>query len=149
MKIVSEYKELEGQTFNTIRECADAEAAVAAKRVEAQKAEVSKKKRELAKIIDEAEVEVIEAYKKYEDTKKEVQKLLEESNEQMTKLIKDASDSVKTAEQKRRDAILNYTSTFGPYQRVYSGDRAIKEYERVEKQFSNTLSDIINAFITN
>ena len=147
MKIVSEYKELEGQTFDTIEECAKAEAVVDERKVATQKLLDSKKKRALSKVIEDADQQVLDAYANYEKVKKEVQRILEESNNQMTKMLTDAADKIKSAEKTRRDAILEYTKNYGSYQKVYSGERAVKECERLEAQFADSLGDVINAFI--
>ena len=80
MKIVSEYKELEGQTFDTIEECAKAEAVVDERKVATQKLLDSKKKRALSKVIEDADQQVLAAYANYEKVKKEVQRILEESH---------------------------------------------------------------------
>lgn len=150
MKIVSEYKELAGQMFDTVQECNEAEAKVEIQR--AKDAELAKKssnrKRELVKGIDEADKAVDAAYENFEAVKKEVQKLVVDTNSKMTSMINTAASKIKEAEKARTDAILKYNAEFGSYQRVYSGDRAKAEYNRIEKQFANAFNDILSAFIS-
>jgi hypothetical protein len=122
MKIISEYAELKGKEFNSIRECAEAEASVDAKRAVAL-----------------ADQKVAEAYANYESVKKEVQKLLEESNAQMTKMITDATNLVKEAEKCKRDAILKYNNSSNISKKSTS--------ERLESQLPSTWGEVINAFI--
>lgn len=147
MKIVSDYKELEGKTFNSIRECAEAEAAIDKQRAESNKAAVSKKKKELADAVDVADKQVEKAYEQYNTVRVEVQKILEESNAKMQKMLNDAAQVVREAEQAKRDAIIKYTEQFGPYQKVYTGNRALQEFQRIEDQFNSTFANIVNQFL--
>lgn len=147
MKIVSDYKELEGKTFTSIRECAEAEAAIDKQRAESNKAMVSKKKKELADAVDVADKQVEKAYEQYNTVRVEVQKILEESNAKMQKMLNDAAQVVREAEQAKRDAIIKYTEQFGPYQKVYTGNRALQEFQRIEDQFNSTFANIVNQFL--
>ena len=151
MKIYSDYKELEGQVFNTVRECQLAEAKVETEKAQAveqaRKAEVSKKKKELASAIEQADEVVNKAYAKYEQAKQDVRKILEESNTQMENILTPAKAEVAKAEKLRADAIKEYTNAFGAYQSVYTGERAEQELERFNRQFNSTFADILKAFI--
>ena len=147
MKIISDYKELEGKSFATIRECAEAEAQVDAVRAKNAEKASSKQRKECADAIDLADKKVKDAYDNYEKVKKEVQKILEDSNEKMTQMINSATSAIKAAEKERRDAILNYTNKFGTYQKVYTGNRAIEECQRMEKQIASNWTDIVRTFL--
>jgi formiminotetrahydrofolate cyclodeaminase len=149
MKILSEYKELSGQVFNSIDECAAAEHEIdAAKLLEKEKAtKQSARKKELATAIEVAEKAVKEAYDARIKTKEEVQKVLEESNKKMMAMLDDANVKVRDAEKARRDAILAYNNEFGTYQAVYTGERAQREFDRLAKQFDSTFTDMIRRFI--
>lgn len=147
MKIISDYKELAGRTFNTIRECAEEEAKIDAQRAETAEKNLSKQRKEFADAIDLADQKVRGAYENYEKVKQEVQKILEDSNAKMNKLINDATTIIREAEKERRDAILNYTSKFGTYQKVYTGNRAIEECQRMENQIASNWGNIVNSFL--
>ena len=151
MKIISELKELEGQTFANVLACAAAEESVMKSRRDAEKAKeklnASKRKKELADKVDIADADIENAYNEYEKTKDEVRKILEESNEKMCKMLEDATNKIKVAESAKRDAIMNYTKEFGTFQKVYNGDKATKEFKRIEKQLSNSFDNIIDTFL--
>ena len=148
MKIYSDYQELEGRVFSTVKECRAAEAEVeAAREVLATKADTSKKKKALADAIAQADAAVTEAYADYETAKEQVRKILEETNNQMENILTPAKAKVKEAEQRRVDAIKAYTDNYGCYQSVYTGERAEKELERFSRQFNSTFADIVNAFL--
>lgn len=149
VKIISEYKELEGQTFNTVQECTDAEAKIEERRAEIasnEKLSVTKRKKELAKAISNADAAVQKAYQDYETAKATVRKILEESNEQMMNIINPAKEAITNAEKLRMDAILAYTKEFGSYQSVYTGERAVEEFNRATRP-AISFADIIKAFI--
>lgn len=147
MKIISEYEELKGKTFSTIKQCAEEEARIDALRAESAKKDLSNQKKQYANAIEAADKKVKEAYDNYETAKKKVREILEESNKQMTDLISDAANKIKEAESERKGAILDYTSKFGIYQKVYTGDRAIEEYARFEKSLSNDWGNLVNKFL--
>ena len=58
MKIISDYKELAGRTFNTIRECAEEEAKIDAQRAETAEKNLSKQRKEFADAIGKRPSEV-------------------------------------------------------------------------------------------
>ena len=149
MKILSEYKELAGQVFDSIEDCAAAEREVdKLKHLENEKnSAITARKKQLAKDIEAADKRVKEAYDARIKTKEEVQKILEESNKKMMTMLDDANVKVREAEKERRDAILAYNNEFGTYQAVYTGERAQKEFDRLTKQFDSTFTDMIRRFI--
>ena len=149
MKILSEYKELAGQVFDTIEACAAAERAIDKSRNEAkeQNAKVSARKKELATAVEVADKAVKDAYDAHSKAKEEVRQMLEATNKKMMDILAESEAKVTNAEVAKRDAILAYNKEFGPYQAVYSGDRAQRELDRVIKQFDNTFADIIRKFI--
>lgn len=149
MKIVSEYKELEGQVFDTVDQCAEAEVKVEEQRkaLAEQERDKSKLKKSLAKDVDVAEEKVKQAYLNYENAKEQVKKILEESNKQMNDILKPAKQAIADAEAARTEAIVNYNKQCGPYQKIYTGDRAMEEYKRITKQFDNIWNKLWNNFI--
>ena len=149
MKIVSEYKELEGQVFDTVDQCIEAEAKVEEQRkaLVEQERDKSKLKKSLAKDVDVAEEKVKQAYLNYENAKEQVRKILEESNKQMNDILKPAKQAITDAEAARTEAIVNYNKQCGPYQKIYTGDRAVEEYKRITKQFDTMWNKLWNNFI--
>lgn len=151
MKIYSDYKELEGTVFNTVKDCQIAEAKVDAEKAQAveqaRKAEATKKKKELANAVSKADDAVAKAYSEYEIAKQEVRKILEESNTRMEKILGPAKSAVTKAENVRFEAIKAYNREFGPYQSVYTGERAEKELQRFNQQFNSTFNDLLKAFL--
>lgn len=149
MKIFSDYKELEGQVFDTVEQCTEAEAKVEEQRkaLAEQEKDKSKLKKSLAKEVDVAEENVKQAYINYDKAKEEVRKILEESNKQMTDILKPAKQAIADAEAARTEAIVNYNKQCGPYQKIYTGDRAMEEYKRISKQFDSIFNKLWNNFI--
>lgn len=149
MKILSDYKELAGQVFNSIEACAEAEREIdKAKHLEHEKnSAIATRKKQLVKDIEIADKRVKDAYDARIKTKEEVKKILEESNKKMMTMLDDANVEVREAEKARRDAILAYNNEFGTYQAVYTGERAQKEFDRLTKQFDSTFTDMIRRFI--
>ena len=149
MKILSEYKELAGQVFDSIEACAAAEREVdRAKHLEHEKnSAIAARKKQLAKDVETADKNVKDAYDARIKTKEEVQKILEESNKKMMTMLDEANVKVREAEKARRDAILAYNKEFGTYQAVYTGERAQTEFDRLTKQFDSTFTDMIRRFI--
>ena len=147
MKIVSDYKELEGKLFDTVADCEVAEKEVDKQRkalAEKQK-DVSKLKKTLAGKVDAAETKLQEAYTNYDKAKEQVRKILEESNKQMLNVLEPARQAVREAEEARTNAIIEYNKQCGPYQKIYTGDRAKEEYNRMSQQ----LDSIFNNFWRN
>lgn len=149
MKILSDYKELAGQVFDSIEACTAAEREIDRAKLAAKvkDAEITARKKQLAKDIETADKRVKDAYDARIKTKEEVQKILEESNKKMMAMLDDANVKVREAEKARRDAILAYNNEFGTYQAVYTGERAQKEFDRLTKQFDSTFTDMIRRFI--
>ena len=149
MKIISDYKELAGQVFDSVEKCAAEEAKIDEAREKAKKAatSVANRKKALTDKVDAAEKSVKLAYDQYNKAKEEVRKILEESNKKMNEILANAEGQVTKAESDRRDAIIAYNKEFGAYQAVYTGDRAQKEFDRIIKQMDNSLTDMIRKFI--
>lgn len=148
MKIVSEYKELEGKLFDTSEECQIAE-----NKVDEQRKALAKKERDMSKLrkslaagVDKAEENLKDAYQKYEEAKKEVQKILEESEKKMNDILQPAKQAVRDAEAARTEAIVNYNKQCGPYQKIYTGDKAKEEYKRMSQHFDSIFTDFWRNF---
>lgn len=103
-----------------------------------QKTELTKK--ELSNAIEKAELKLDEAYKNYDAVREAAAKILDESNKQVEKMLKDAKQVITTAEQERADAIVQFNKQFGTYKVNYTGDRAKRESQRVNKMVEDLFS---------
>lgn len=122
------YSEKLNKLFDTEADLRDAEKALQAEKV---KKELGKK--ELAKSIEDAEANLDKAYQEYDEAKNTAAKILDESNKQVIKILNDAKAKVAEAEKARTDAIVKFNQNFGTYRANYSGERAVRESNRVNK----------------
>lgn len=90
-------------------------------------------KKELSQNIENAEKAVDAAYKNYEEARKYAAKLMEESNKEIIRILDDAKAEITKAEQCRTDAIVEFNQRYGTYKANYTGERAKRESERVQK----------------
>jgi hypothetical protein len=134
------YSEKLNKMFDTEAALKDAEKALADANV---KKEVGKK--ELAKNIEQAEINLDKAYQAYDDAKNEAARILDESNKQVIKILNDAKAKVAEAEKARTDAIVQFNAQFGVYRANYSGERAVRESNRVNK----LVEDLFKMFPSN
>ena len=100
-------------------------------------------KKTLARKVEEADVAVDEAYRKYEETMKEAAEIVRKANEEATRIRKAAAQEVRKAEAGKNDAIRAFNEKFGPYTKVYNGDKALKEYHKAVDRLT---TDFIDAF---
>lgn len=138
------YSEKLNKLFDTEAELRDAEKAL-------NDAKVKKElgKRELAKNIEDAEANLDKAYQAYEDAKNEATKILDESNKQVIKILNDAKAKVAEAEKARTDAIVKFNQNFGTYRANYSGERAVRESNRVHKLVDDLFKSFPSSTIFN
>lgn len=97
----------------------------------------------LARKVEEADVAVDCAYTKYEEALKQAAEIVRKANEEATQLRKNAAQEVRKAEATKNEAIRAFNEKFGPYTKVYSGDKALKEYHKAVDRLT---SDFIDAF---
>ena len=133
------YSELTKHTYDTEEECVSAETKFAEE--EARKKEeasnLSKEKKELAKLIDVADTELDNVYHQYNKAREEANKIISDAQAEADKVIKEASEKVKAAQQKRYDAISNFNKKFGVYTAHYDGDKALQELRRSTEWINN------------
>ena len=148
MKILSEYKELEGTTFESIEACAEAEAKVEEERkaIAAKEKEQSKIKKRLSNDVEKAEQAVTKAFEDYEQAKIEAKKILDEANKKASEVLASAKKKVTDAESARSSAIQVFTANCGPYQKIYTGERARKEFDRLNQYMTTMFDDIWSIF---
>lgn len=96
-------------------------------------AEKENSKKALSQRIEEAEKNLDKAYQDYDAAKERAAKILDESNKQVMEILNEAKLKVAEAERARTDAIVNFNQNFGVYRANYSGERAIRESDRVHK----------------
>ena len=101
-------------------------------------------KRTLAKNVEEADVAVDFAYTKYEEALKQAAEILRKANEEATKIRRDAAQEVRKAEATKKEAIRCFNEKYGPYTKIYSGDKALKEYHKAVDRLT---TDFIDAFL--
>lgn len=107
-----------------------------------QKAEISKQKKELADKIDQAKLAYDEAYESFETAKKKANDILQEAKKQAGLEVRTAQENLNKAYKDVYDAIGEFNSKFGVYNRTYTGKDAVKEFRRA----SNQIDDFIRTF---
>ena len=110
-------------------------------------------KKRASEVIEDCNTKVTnileEARKEYEKSRDVAKKLLKESQDKANEILKPAKEAVRNAEKEKYDAIAKFNEQCGPYQVVYTGDRAVKEFERVEKRFNDAFEDLFGRFFKN
>ena len=107
----------------------------ASEEVEAKKAHIANRKKQLANAIEDCDVELDRAYQKYEEAKKVCQKILEESNEQMTEILDKAKKEISDVQEKKAKYLAAFNNEFGTFKVSYTGDKAIREFEKMMNLF--------------
>ena len=110
MKIISDYKELQGQTFPTVEACAEAEAAIDKKKAEAVSAN---KKYDDA--VTAARERLAAAREQLVAANAEAEKIVDEANAKVKELMCPARQAVRKAEHELGIAIAEYNKNVGPY----------------------------------
>lgn len=100
-------------------------------------------KKTLARNVEEADSAVDCAYTKYEEALKQAAEILRKANEEATKIRRDAAQEVRKAEATKKEAIRCFNEKYGPYTKIYSGDKALKEYHKAVDRLT---TDFIDAF---
>ena len=144
MKIVSEYKDLDGKIFDTVEACEAAEAEVEKQRkaLAEKEKDKSKLRKKLSSEVEKAEEELQLAYQEYNDAKVKAKSVAEEANKMISEILTAAKDKIRDAEKARTEAIMKYNPECGPYQKTYTGDKAREEYNRL----LNSMDSLFNSF---
>lgn len=108
---------------------------------------VSKQKKELAKAVEDADVELSEAYTNLELAKKEASKMIAEARVKAKDIVSPAEQKLYDAYEKKYKAIAEFNDKFGTYSMIYTGNRAAQEFGRVKNELSNIYRDFFNFFI--
>lgn len=139
------YSELLTATFNTEKECLEAEKKYKEEKDKKEKEEaarvanISKRKKELSKAIEDADAKVAEANKLYSVAKDQAAEILEKSNKQVREILDQAEANVKEAQKEKLNAILAFNKEFGSYKVTYTGEKAAEEFNRSFDRFNSTL----------
>jgi hypothetical protein len=97
-------------------------------------------KKELSAKIEEAEAALDAAHKNYEVVREEATKLMDESNKQIISMMNNAKTKITEAEKARTDAIVAFNQRFGTYRANYTGERAKRESDRINKIVNDIFS---------
>ena len=133
------YSEITKKNYNSEKECLEAEKQHALKSNEESKkqTELSIRKKQLAKAIEEADEKVTQANKEYNVAKAEAKKVAQEADKKIDEIFTDAENKIKEAEQEKFKLIQKWNEEFGTYNKTYTGQKALEEYERVTSRFFN------------
>ena len=97
-------------------------------------------KKELSQRIEAAEKALDAAHKNYEEVREEAAKMMDDSNKQIIKMMTDAKSQITAAEKARTDAIVAFNQQFGTYRANYTGERAQREADRINKIVNDLFS---------
>lgn len=92
--------------------------------------EVSKRKKELSDKIEAAEKAVDEAYKRYYKVKEETDNDLAECLKKCKERLTESKTELIQCEEEKTNAIREFNQEFGTFQKRYTGDKAITEFNR-------------------
>lgn len=138
------YSELTKKAYDTEEDCINAEKMFAEE--EARKKEeasnLSKEKKELAKVIENADTELDEAYHAYNEARDKAAKIISDAEKDASKMIEEALATVKAAQRKRYEAISDFNKRFGVYTTHYDGDKALKELRRSTEWMNNIFGNL-------
>lgn len=144
----------DGKIYASEKECLEADAkydAIQKEKEEAanrEKAEISKRKKVLSTNIENAEKDLDEAYKAYDEAKSQAAKIMSEAKAQADKILKESANSVQSASKKRLEAIKAFNNEFGVfnvYTKRMSDNEALNEYNKAIRTFKD-FESILNKF---
>ena len=136
------YSELLEKFYDQPEALLEAEVAYQKKLKEDKAAETSltARKKELATAVDKADAELDAAYRELDDAKVRCKAILDESNKMMNEILDPATKKVKDAQRARVDAIRAFNKEFGVFRTSYTGDKAVKEFERTSRLIDELFS---------
>lgn len=143
------FSEITKQTYDSPEECLKAEKNYKAEQKKKADAEatrlanISKEKKELARLVEDADARLTEANKLYEVAQNKAAEILEKSNKEVRDILDAAKKEVKAAEQAKLDAILAFNKKFGTYTTTYTGEKAAEEFNRSMNRFDNIFGNLI------
>lgn len=135
------YSDITKKFYDNVKACEEAESAF-----EKEKENTGKRKKELAKAIENADTKLTEANKLYEAAKLRAADILEKSNKEVKEILDTAENEVKTAEQEKLNAVMNFNKEFGTYTTTLTGEKAAEEYNKSLSRFDNIIDSIFKRF---
>jgi len=131
------YSELTKKMYNSEKELVEAEEQVHQEEAEKEKQAVaiSKEKKELAGVIDKAEVALDEAYKNLDLAREKAKDVQREALKKIEEILHPAEEQVKKAQARKLDAIKKFNEKYGVYTTTLTGAKAAEEMSRVWRAF--------------
>ena len=130
------YSELTKKFYETVEDCekAEKEFEEEKEKLALEKAtkdrEISKRKKELSDKIEAAEKSADEAYKRYCKVKEETDNDLAECLKKCKERLSESKRELIKCEEDKTNAIREFNQEFGTFQKRYTGDKAITEFNR-------------------
>ena len=143
------YSDLLHKLFETSDECDNAEKEYQQKlqSEEQEKKEranaISREKKSLSDTIEATDADLNAAYEEYEHAKEKVREILEKSNREALDILNPAKERVKKAQKARYEAVLAYNQKYGAYDVKYTGAKALSEFNRWNRYFSDFFSHFV------
>lgn len=143
----------DGKQYSTVEECVKADEEFDKQQEQKALAEtekknaLSKKKKEMANAIQAAEDEVALSLTAYDKAKEEANKLVSEAKEKAKEVLKEAEKKYEEAIGKRYEAIKDFNEEFGAYTTVYTGNKALEEYNKAVRRMNRWFDSFFSPFI--
>lgn len=137
------YSDILDKTFDTEAECLDAEAAELERvraenekkaEIEQKQNQMSKIKKEYVKAIDDAEAALTAAYNELQVAREKYNSIINDAKKEADSILKPAEQAVYDASTARYNAIAEFNKKFGCYTKVYTGENAASEWNRLKRE---------------
>lgn len=144
------YSDKLNKPFDTEEECIKAEKefdkeqkrikeeldkAIAARRAEDEKLNTSKK--EMSKIIEEADKKLAEANSVYKVARQKASEIIDEAKQKANEILSAAREKVTLAQEEKYKAVSAFNAKFGPYTISLTSEQAAEEFNKAITEFNN------------
>lgn len=110
---------------------------LAAEETARQKKESAKvTKAKYAKAVKDAETQLEIAHTSYDEAISKIQELQKEYDQKVKEIMDPAVDQLVNAQKDRADAITKFNDKYGTYTTTYTGNEALKEFDKFVDRFS-------------
>ena len=92
-------------------------------------------KKELADAVQKCDSDLKEAYNLYSVAEKKVEELSKKYLEEVDAILKPAKRAVRSAEEKKFEAVKRFNDIYGVYRVSYTGEKAAEEFNRAIDRF--------------
>lgn len=142
------YSEILKKKFDTVEDLESAEKAHLEQenKSKVEKNQISKKKKELSVAYETAEEKLRLAQENYRSVLDECRELRKCVNQKIKENLEAARNEVENAEIESYNALNAFNREFGPYQKVYSGEKAEKEFKKISGMFDSIFNSFFNMF---